>query len=265
MNYLVAGGKQVDAGKTTFTLGLVEYLSSIGSPTTGYKPRAGNDYWYDYDDYRHAVENGSLYGKDARKLAEVSRSDVKPWDINPVHRLWKPSVDDEDGILGRESREFVADRVRDEYVVNANIDAEVELPADENRVREVATLEEFNEVMKELHMPVLEEFAGRVESQKTAVVESYGDIALPLDTEFDRVAVVEPERVGIYDGGRFVRACEVVGGTPREGQFETTVPRVTDEIDAETSVELRPLSRDERKPEDIAEAYDEAYRRLVGK
>ncbi|MFB6186494.1 MAG: ATPase, partial [Halobacteriaceae archaeon] len=41
MNILVVGGDRVDAGKTTFAIGLIEYLDA-----TGFKPRAGNDYWH---------------------------------------------------------------------------------------------------------------------------------------------------------------------------------------------------------------------------
>ncbi|MEF8791499.1 MAG: ATPase, partial [Haloarculaceae archaeon] len=64
MRLLVAGADRVDAGKTTFSTGLVHETGA-----TGYKPRAGNDYWFDHDDYRRAVDAGRLYGKDARRLA----------------------------------------------------------------------------------------------------------------------------------------------------------------------------------------------------
>ena len=67
MKLLVAGASKVDAGKTTFTAGLVERTG-----VRAFKPRAGNDYWYDHDDYRRAVESGRLYGKDAERLAATS-------------------------------------------------------------------------------------------------------------------------------------------------------------------------------------------------
>lgn len=46
MTLLVAGSERVDAGKTTFALGLIASLDGVG-----FKPRAGNDYWFHHDDY----------------------------------------------------------------------------------------------------------------------------------------------------------------------------------------------------------------------
>ncbi len=40
MKLLVAGGDRVDAGKTTFSTGLLARTDAVG-----FKPRAGNDYW----------------------------------------------------------------------------------------------------------------------------------------------------------------------------------------------------------------------------
>jgi len=60
---LVAGGARVDAGKTTFSTGLVADLAARAGDAVGVKPRAGNDYWYDHDDYRIASDSGRLYGK----------------------------------------------------------------------------------------------------------------------------------------------------------------------------------------------------------
>ena len=65
MKLLVAGADRVDAGKTTFSTGLVAHTGAHG-----FKPRAGNNYWFDQDDYLKATRDGRLYGKDARRLAE---------------------------------------------------------------------------------------------------------------------------------------------------------------------------------------------------
>ena len=86
MRLLVAGDARVDAGKTTFSTGLCEYLDA-----PGYKPRAGNDHWFDHDDYLAAVTEGRLYGKDARRLASASPGDPEPEALNPLHRLWRPA------------------------------------------------------------------------------------------------------------------------------------------------------------------------------
>jgi len=106
MNLLVAGGDRVDAGKTTFSVGLLAHTGA-----RGFKPRAGNDYWFDNDDYNQATEAGRLYGKDAKRLAAASPGDVRPEEINAIHRLWHPSPGPETGLLGRLDRQFVVDRV----------------------------------------------------------------------------------------------------------------------------------------------------------
>jgi len=133
---LVAGGARVDAGKTTFSTGLVADLAARAGDAVGVKPRAGNDYWYDHDDYRIASDSGRLYGKDARRLAaastrslasvgERSRPEaITPESINPVHRLWRPTPD-RTGMLGDTDRTFLCDRVTTEggsrFVVNGRL------------------------------------------------------------------------------------------------------------------------------------------------
>ena len=138
MRLLVAGDDEVDAGKTTFTAGLVERTG-----VRGFKPRAGNGYWYDHDDYRRAVETGRLYGKDAKRLADASPGDVRPEAINPVHRLWLPTPGRGKGLLGREGRAFLVDRVTDddgtryvllEAIIAANLDRLFPDRSEERRV-----------------------------------------------------------------------------------------------------------------------------------
>jgi predicted P-loop ATPase/GTPase len=258
MKLLVAGAARVDAGKTTFSTGLVHHLAG-----RGFKPRAGNDHWYDHGDVRRAVSAGRLYGTDATRLAAASAADPRPEAINPVHRLWRPAPGPGKGLLGRENREFLVDRVPDGLVVNGTVD----LPAD---VREglpledatvVGSLETANGVMAERHLPAVEALAEDVAAADRAVVESYGDVALPIEgVTFDAVAVVEPRRVRVYDGERFTRTCEVAAGSAREGQLETTVEDVVSLTDPVASTELPALSPDERAdPATVADAYEVAY------
>ena len=120
MRLLIAGASQADAGKTTFSAGLVAHTGAVG-----FKPRAGNDYWFHHDDLRTALEDATLYGKDARTLAKTSPGTLNPEAINPVHRLWRPAPGPETGLLGQEDREFLVDRAGSRYVVNDT----VEIPA----------------------------------------------------------------------------------------------------------------------------------------
>jgi predicted P-loop ATPase/GTPase len=264
MRLLVAGSDRVDAGKTTFAVGLAARLGA-----TGVKPRAGNDYWFDHDDYLAAAENGRLYGKDARRLADVSGA--TPERINPVHRLWTPAPGEGRGILGREGRAFLCDRVSvdgtDHYVTNGTRD----LP---ETVREglpladaesVASLSEYNETMERLHRSALDGIAERVETAERVVVESYADIARPLSSFVpDAVAVVEPARVRFYDGERYADACSVASGSAREGRLEVRVGNVLELIEPTAQAALAPLPGEIRSdPAAIADANEYAYEALL--
>ncbi len=255
MNLLVAGAQRVDAGKTTFAVGLVRRLDAVG-----FKPRAGNDYWFDHGDYRRAVEAGRLYGKDAKRLAAASAAEVAPEAINPVHRLWRPDPGPGTGLLGRERRTFVVDRAGDRYVVNGAAEvppaAREHLPlADAPRV---ASLDAFDDLMERWHLPAIRSLVPEVEAARHAVVESYGDVAVPLrEVAYDAVAVVEPGRVRAYDGDRYLKAREVVRGSPREGRLEAKVEDVVEPIDPVATTPLPPLSDGER--EDPRTAYADAY------
>ena len=105
MRILVVGTRQVDAGKTTFTRGL---MVAMGMPA--FKPRAANDRWYSYDTYHRAIDDGRLYGRDAMRVAAGREGDVAPEDVNPIHRLWRPVNDPDGGIHGRPNRRFLVDR-----------------------------------------------------------------------------------------------------------------------------------------------------------
>ncbi|MFB6172683.1 MAG: ATPase [Haloarculaceae archaeon] len=267
MRLLVAGSARVDAGKTTFSVGLLDRVGGVG-----FKPRAGNDYWFDHDDYRLAVERGRLYGKDAKRLAAASAGEHTPEEINPIHRLWTPAPGVQ-GLLGQQDRAFLVDRVRavdgdrSHYVVNGTADvpdhAREHLPlADAPRVEHLAA---FNDLMADWHAAALDDVAAQVRATDRAVVESYADIAHPLrDVAVDAVAVVEPTRARIYDGRRYAKACEVASGSAREGQLEERVPGVVDLVDPVATTALPALGSDVRAdPAAVADAYEHAYDALL--
>jgi predicted P-loop ATPase/GTPase len=258
MDLLVAGADRVDAGKTTFSVGLLARTGGVG-----FKPRAGNDYWFDHDDYRDATERGRLFGKDARKLAAASSGDREPEEINPVHRLWRPTPAGGSGLLGREDREFVLDRAGDRYVVNETTDlpASARETLDLDDAVRVDSLEIVNEAIRRLHLPAQQALLADVQAVDRAVVESYADIARPVGGfEPNAVAVVDPGRVRVYDGPRYCSACEVATGSPDDGRLEERVPAVADLVDPKATVDLPALSGAEREdPTAVADAYDHAY------
>jgi predicted P-loop ATPase/GTPase len=264
MNLLVAGGKALDAGKTTFSTGLVHRTGAIG-----YKPRAGNDYWYSHADVRQAADDGVLYGKDARKLASAASNGVTPTDINAIHRLWRPKPDGIGGVLGQDGREFLLDRVVETYVRNGTVELP-ELVRSAFPVEDaisVESLADFNDVMETKHQTAQVALAEEIATQPLTVVESYGDVARPLRTlEHDAVAVVEPRRVRLYDGERYDKGCSIASGSPGpdQGTLEERVADVTELIDPVETVELPPLSDATRtEPTAVSDAYEHAYDALL--
>jgi predicted P-loop ATPase/GTPase len=262
MTLLIVGAERTDAGKTTFSTGLLARTAAVG-----FKPRAGNDYWYHHDDYRNAVEQGGLYGKDARRLAAASPGSLSPADINPVHRLWRPG--DGNGLLGQEGREFLLDRAGDQYVINGQADipdsAREHLPLSEAVV--VDSVRELNQVMERAHIPALTALGRSIEATDRAVVESYSDVARPVrGIEPDAVAVVEPGRARIFDGPRFVKACSVASGTEGSfhGQLEERVSSVIGLADPVATASLPALTSEQRHdPETVGTEYGDAYDALL--
>ncbi|MFC7186266.1 ATPase [Halorubrum yunnanense] len=286
---LVAGGARVDAGKTTFSTGLVAHLADRLGDAVGVKPRAGNDYWFDHDDYRIATDGGRLYGKDARRLAAASTRPlaavggerrpeaIAPEAINPVHRLWRPTPG-RTGMLGDADRTFLCDRVTGadaaRFVVNGAAEEAGLLPeglgerlalANATRVSDVAA---FNDVMATDYLPAFDRLAERIAATAVpVVVESYADVAGPLSRDGpvapDAVAVVDPGRARIYAGDRYARARAVASGSPREGTMEEHTETVTDMIEPVATVGLPALGGEERgDPQRVAERYGAAYEAL---
>ncbi|RZH66849.1 ATPase [Natrinema altunense] len=270
MILLVVGADRVDAGKTTFSAGLLERTGAVG-----YKPRAGNDFWFDHDDCRRALAKGRLYGKDATRLSAADGRGRAPERLNPVHRLWRPAPDGGTGLLGRADREFLVDRIgRDGddplFVRNATADLPAQvadaLPlADAIPIESVA---EFNDLAEARYVPAFERLAADIEATDVAVVESYSDIARPLEalspSSIAAVAAVEPGRARIYPGDRYCRACEIASSSPRDGAIEKRVPDVLDYLDPLERVSLPALGSDRRAdPERVARAYADAYEALL--
>ncbi|WP_266076273.1 ATPase [Haladaptatus caseinilyticus] len=262
MTLLVAGSDRVDAGKTTFTVGLLSYLNGVG-----FKPRAGNDFWFDHDDAMTAISEGRLYGKDAARLAAASAGDHSPEAVNPVHRLWWPAPGKGQGLLGQTHREFLVDRVGEGFVVNGSADLPTavreNLPLSDSVT--IESLPELNDQTERRYLPHFRALAERIRTEDRAVVESYSDIARPIQgIEFDTVAVVEPRRLRVYDGARYAKACEVADSSARDGSLEKRVESVVNLLDERDTHTLEPLTKAERNdPTKIETVYECAYEALL--
>lgn len=261
MRVLVAGGRQVDSGKTTFTRGL-----HAATGVAAYKPRAANDRWTHYEFYCRALEEGILYGKDARRLAADQDHTLTIETLNPIHRLWQPARDG-DGLLDMPNQEFVLDRAGDSYIVNGTVELPEALTAalplaDAPRV---TSLDELNRHVANRHAAALAGLCDHLARGDPAIVESYSDIASPLpETSIDLAAVVEPERVRLYAGDRYADACAAVPTRPREGVMEPVASRAIQELSPLASHPLPPLREATRStPVEIARAYREPYETVV--
>jgi predicted P-loop ATPase/GTPase len=129
----------------------------------------------------------------------------------------------------------------------------------------VASLPAFNDLMARLHGPATDRVVDEVAAADRAVVESYADIARPhAEVAADAVAVVEPRRCRVFDGERYLKACEVASGSAREGRLEERVGNVLELIEPVATVELPALGGEERSdPGTVARAYGPAYEALV--
>lgn len=279
---LVVGDARVDAGKTTFSVGLLDRLAATGAAPVGFKPRAGNDYWFDHDDVLAAVDEGRLYGKDVRRLSEAVSERVDGRDrppverLNPVHRLWRPTPG-RTGMLGESDRTALVDRVsidgETRFLVNGAAEEAGLLPTivrerlPLSNARRVSSVPAFNEAMSELHGPAFERLTERIAAAartRPVVIESYGDIAVPLDrlaeaVTLDVVAAVAPTRLRVYRGDRWLRARAVASGSPREGRLEERTGRVTELVEPVATLSLPALpARVREAPGEVADAYDEA-------
>lgn len=279
---LVVGESRVDAGKTTIASGLLAWFGESGSAPLGFKPRAGNDYWFDHDDVIEAIDAGRLYGADSHKLATASVEPPTIEALNPVHRLWRPTPG-RTGMLGERDRTAVVDRVSIDgettFVVNGVAESDGIFPSivrnqlDLSTAPRVESVQEYNDLMRDLHLPAFRAVGDRISesaAERPVVIESYGDIAVPLDQldeylALDAVITVAPSRLRVYRGDRWLRAREVASGSPREGRLEERTDRVAAMVEPVATHSVPPLPKHVRRhPERIARAYDDPFEALLG-
>ena len=109
---MVVGLKDHQAGKTTLARAILASLNRKEVTACGFKPRAGNSLWYDYDVVSESLKEGRLYGSDAKLLRGASGSMVSEEGHNPVHRLW--SVPSRRPEANAGLPRFVVDRVAED-------------------------------------------------------------------------------------------------------------------------------------------------------
>lgn len=268
--FLIVGLKEEDAGKTSLALALLAYLREKGFNACGFKPRAGNSLWYDYDVVHEALSQGRLYGKDAKLLKTASASGSAAGGgvvnanlieefINPIHRLWAepPLIDPITQIPY-----FILDRitlwlkegVRNLVVENEALpveyrcnDATVEkLRAKASSIYHVRDLDTLNKLTDGYYDLAVELVYKEMNKQYDCVViESYSDIALPWKGIKDLNAVigVKPGQISVYEPEKYLTAVQLSVST--YSQEELVTSRIVDLIKPIKGVKVPPFRSEE--------------------
>ncbi len=264
LQILIVGLKEKDAGKTSLARALLAYLKEKKLNACGFKPRAGNSVWYDYDIVHEALSQGRLYGKDAKLLKTVSAfgSDagaIVEEFINPFHRLWAepPHIDPITQIPY-----FILDRVtlwlkegvRNLVVENEALpveyrcnDAIVErLRAKASGIYHVRDLETLNRLTKRYYDLAVELVYKKMNKQYDClVIESYSDIALPWKGLRDLNAVfgVKPGQISVYEPDKYLTAVQLTASTYSQKELATS--RIVELVKPIKEVKTPPFTSDE--------------------
>jgi predicted P-loop ATPase/GTPase len=262
---LIVGLKEKDAGKTSLALALLDYLREEEElHVCGFKPRAGNSIWYDYDVVYESLSQGRLYGKDAQRLktasAFKSASNRKIEEfINPIHRLWAepPRIDPLSCIP-----HFILDRITlwfNEGVKNVVVENEAlpveyksndalfrKLRAQASRMFHVRDLGALNKIIESYYSQAVEFVYKRMVEQFDAlVIESYSDVALPWSglKELDIVVGVKPGQISVYEPEKYLAAVRLA--TSISPQEEVTTSRIVEVVNPINVVTVPPVRSDE--------------------
>ncbi|WP_309492349.1 hypothetical protein [Candidatus Hecatella orcuttiae] len=251
---LVVGLKEVDAGKTTLTLALLDYLRGKGLDVCGFKPRAGNNLWYDFDVLEEALSRGTLYGKDAKLLHQASHTSLPVEVVNPVHRIWgEPTLQRSLSLLPP----FILDRItlcgeKTETILVENISAASDSRLEElwkglrsraSKVYRVRDGEGQDSLMEYYNLASDLAYKRVGEAHEVVVIESYGNIALPWPglRKLDLVLAVEPSRLLAYDPDKYLTAVQL----SRKLQGEISTGEVVRLIKPQREMWIPPLKRGE--------------------
>jgi len=263
---LIVGLKEKDAGKTSFALALLAYLREEGINASGFKPRAGNSVWYDYDVVHEALTQGRLYGKDAKRLSSasayssVSTTQIEEF-INPIHRLWaepsriNPSSQIPYFILDRITLWYKAG-VKNMVVENEALSADYNnadfrnIRANASTIYPVRDLKTLNTITEKYYSYAVELAYKRMLAQhEYVVIESYSDIALPWNglNDLDLVIGVKPGQMLAYEPKKYLAAVQLV--TQTYSQEEISTARIVDLIKPSKEVIVPPFMSEELLPE----------------
>jgi len=268
---LIVGLKERDAGKTSLACAILDYFRVRGYAVCGFKPRAGNSIWYDYDVVQEALSRGRLYGKDA-KLLRLASSPRPPAAtgaleeefVNPFHRLWTepPHIDPVTQIPY-----FIIDRVTlwdksgatNLVVVNEALPTEYryddarfnELCAGASRIFHVHDLNTLNKLTREYYDRAAEQaFRLMLGEYELVVIESYSNVALPLPYSalkgVDAVIGIKPGRIFVFEPEKYLTAVQLEAAIRVE---ELTTSEIEELLKPVREIRVPPLRSAEVVPQ----------------
>jgi len=268
---LIVGLKELDAGKTSLACAMLDYFRARGYSVCGFKPRAGNSIWYDYDVVQEALSRGRLYGKDAKmlKLASTPGSvsgALEEEFVNPFHRLWTepPHIDPVTRIPY-----FVIDRVTlwrkseatNLVVVNDALPTEyrydetlfTELCAGASRIFHVHDLNTLNKLTSEYYNRAAEQaFMLMRREYDLIVIESYSDVALPLPystlKDVDAVIGIKPGKISVFEPEKYLTAVQLEASIRIRAE-ELSTSEVIELLKPVKEIRVPPLVSDEVMPQ----------------
>lgn len=252
MKKIVVNGLTESAGKTTTVLGLYSLLQDFGDISL-FKPLAGNNYWYDFSIVTEGVEEGRIFGKDAKILSKTSN--IQEEIINPFHRLWAPST--VVGGLRTNEDVVVLDRIYDGEKTYILTNSQIQVPENlspllknADVVEKYSRTEDHNEKISSLYPEAFRNSYSKLEKCDLLIIESYSEIGLPYKVNnIDIVITVEPGKAHISNGRKFENAASMVQGVYMNYGFkETRTSKILKLINIET-IEIPPVNLENNNTE----------------
>ncbi|TFF99372.1 MAG: hypothetical protein EU541_05110 [Promethearchaeota archaeon] len=246
MKILCAGLREKDSGKSTLTLSLIKYFKEHGIAVCGFKPKSGNNIWYHWKKVKEGLDKGTIYGRDAAKYYDKCNRQIPITTINPIHRLWMPSFNDS---YLEEIPNFILDRITIEETQIVALNTNVNIPIDKKYFNEIfnksriikiekrADLEQLTDLYEKADNWAIENLSKKVE---TIICESYANIGLPWNSisDLDYVFVIEPFKIDIYRGDRYLKASKIVSSV----LIEQKTYEIIEPINPIESIKVPPFS-----------------------
>jgi len=239
---LINGLLEFDSGKTTLGLSLIHELIGRGLKVAAYKPIAGHNGWFQMKSLLNSIKHGVLVGDDAYKYYILMRKELPLELINPIDMLLAPpDLKDHRNVtyymnaftnitdivvlmrissctkglrstyyLISENFRYCIDSLKtliDELVRKVRLRYNVKLISRAGFTNLVSDSKLIDEATRGCFDKYI--------NYDLTVVESYNNVVTPMRLDTIKpsiVLTVTPGKVFVYDGGKYVKAYELIHG-----------------------------------------------------